>query len=56
MASGGHAANMKVMSAVYHDRNKEALQQAHGGGSLNNTRPKAAAESSSGGYFELTHT
>ena len=39
MASEGHAANMKVMSAIYHDKNQEALQQAYVGSAQKTARP-----------------
>lgn len=45
MASEGHAANMKVMSAIYHDKNQEALHQAHLGGQKPG-RPKTPVSSS----------
>jgi len=50
MASDGHAANMKVMSAVYHDKNQEALQEAFVGGQKN-ARQKTATSSSSGSRY-----
>jgi len=46
MASEGHAANMKVMSAVYHDKNQEALQQVYVGGERRG-RPKPTVSSTS---------
>jgi len=46
MASEGHAANMKVMSAVYHDKNQEALQQVYVGGERRG-RPKPTVTSTS---------
>lgn len=45
MASEGHAANMKVMSAVYHDKNQEALQQVYVGVEKRG-RPKPTVSSS----------
>ena len=43
MSSDGHAANMKVMSAVYYDKNQEALQRAssHGGGGAGGSQKSA---------------